>query len=137
MSYNLDRFIEAQERDFNTALSEIKSGRKETHWMWYIFPQIKGLGHSSTSEFYGIKSLDEAKTYWENDYLRNNLLTITGELLKINKSAIEIFGYTDAIKLKSCMTLFALATNEKLFLKIIEKFFSGNRDAATLKIVNS
>ena len=135
MDKTLKRFIDAQERDYDTAYSEIENGKKVGHWMWYIFPQIKGLGSSFMSIHYAIESLDEAKAYWNNDYLRNNLLTITEALLKNDDSAIEIFGYTDSMKLKSCMTLFEVATKEAIFSKVLDKFFDGKEDESTTKIV--
>ena len=110
MSYNLDRFITAQKRDYADALSEIKSGRKRSHWMWYIFPQIHGLGMSGTAQYYAIQSLDEAKAYLKDSYLRGNLIGICEVLLQLDTSnAVAVFGGIDAIKLRSSMTLFMCA----------------------------
>ena len=137
MNYNLERFINAQKEDYDIALSEIKRGYKQSHWMWYIFPQLKGLGMSATAEYYGLDGLEEAKAYYDNDYLKNNLLEITNALVQLDSSDIEsILGYPDNLKLKSCMTLFELvAPNDKVFSDVLDKFYSGNRDQKTIDLV--
>jgi uncharacterized protein (DUF1810 family) len=100
-TYNLERFIKAQEQDYPIALSEIKNGRKESHWMWYIFPQALGLGYTSTSIQYGIKDLDEAKAYLDNNILGKRLIEISNALLALpTNNAKEIFGGTDSMKLR-------------------------------------
>ena len=134
----LEKFITAQKEDFNTALSEIKNGHKDSHWIWYIFPQIAGLGRSAMSEYYAIQNLSEAKMYLENAFLHNNLLTICQELLNLQTSdAEEVFGWIDSIKLKSSMTLFALADSEEpVFKQVLDKFFNGEFDERTIGIVN-
>ncbi|MCQ2211551.1 MAG: DUF1810 domain-containing protein [Paludibacteraceae bacterium] len=125
MTYNLDRFITAQLRDYKQAYKEIKNGKKITHWMWYIFPQLKGLGSSEYAEYYGLESIEEAKAYWDNDYLRNNLTKICECLLTLEgKTAEDIFGYVDSLKLKSCMTLFLEATKEKIFYDVLDKYYN-------------
>jgi uncharacterized protein (DUF1810 family) len=107
---NLDRFLKAQEEDYETALSEIRSGYKRSHWIWYIFPQLKGLGFSSTSEYYGINGLSEAKSYMENEILRARMIEISEALLTLETSdAEDVMGYPDNLKLMSSMTLFAEA----------------------------
>src|SRR5438270_10060514 len=104
----LKRFIDAQERDYEIALAEIKNGRKRSHWMWYIFPQVKGLGFSSTSQHYGIANLKEAEAYLRHPVLGPRLIAISNELLNLeNKNATDIFGNPDDMKLRSAMTLFA------------------------------
>ena len=135
--FNLDRFKKAQSRDYATALSEIKNGRKESHWMWYIFPQLKGLGISSMAEFYGIDGLAEAKAYIADDLLRGRLVEISEALLSLPSSdAREVMGYPDDLKLKSCMTLFMEAAPEiDVFGKVLEKFFGGEKDSKTVEMV--
>ncbi len=133
--YGLDRFIEAHKEDYENALSEIKKGRKLTHWMWYIFPQIVGLGMSETTKYYEIKSLEEAKLYLNNKLLGIHLIEISKVLLELNTSnPVEIFGEVDALKLKSSMTLFSLVSENEIFDKVIDKYFDGNKDSDTIKI---
>ena len=133
---NLDRFIEAQESDYNIALSEIKDGRKRSHWIWYIFPQLSSLGHSMTAKYYGIKDEKEAKDYINNQYLKNHLVEISNELLKLSNNDIsDIMGYPDDLKLRSCMTLFDYVSNEEVFQKVLDKYYDGKKDELTLKIL--
>lgn len=135
MKYDLTRFIEAQERDYATALAEIKSGQKKTHWMWYIFPQIVGLGGlSEMSRLYEIKDIGEAKAYMANEYLRNNLIEISGALLECESdNSVEILGFPDNLKLLSSMTLFDLVAPEvREFGKVLDKYFDGYRDDRTI-----
>ena len=135
MAYETDlkRFVHAQRDDYETALSEIKSGRKRSHWMWYIFPQILGLGFSSTSKFYAIKDRDEAVAYLCHPILGERLISISKELLKApTDNANAIFGSPDDLKLKSCMTLFAALPNtDSVFAAVLEKFFGGIGDEKT------
>lgn len=135
--YDLSRFLKAQEWDYDTALSEIRSGRKRSHWIWYILPQVKGLGFSSTSEFYGIDGLAEAKAYMENETLRRRLIEIGEALLSLESSdARDVMGYPDDLKLRSSMTLFGeAAPEEKVFLEVLDKFFGGKKDERTLEIL--
>ena len=137
MKYDLNRFITAQKESYAVALKEIKAGFKRSHWMWYIFPQIAGLGHSWMAKQYEIVNLDEAKAYMENDYLRNNLIEISQALLDCGNDDIgDIMGFPDNLKLCSCMTLFELAApEEKVFGEVIDKFFDGQRDKRTLELV--
>lgn len=136
--YNLDKFIDAQQEDYNQALKEIRNGRKLTHWVWYIFPQIKGLGTSDTAIYYSIESLEEAKAYLKNKYLKHNLLEISQALLKLNSNnPTEILGYPDDLKVKSCMTLFHYADPSiTIFKEIIDKFYNGKFDANTIDLIN-
>ncbi|KQS32259.1 DUF1810 domain-containing protein [Pedobacter sp. Leaf194] len=133
----LSRFIDAQQSAYDVALSEIKSGRKTSHWMWYIFPQVKGLGFSETSKFYGIESLDEASAYLEHPVLGKRLIEICEALLKLKSvQADEVFGRPDDMKLKSSMTLFAAVPNSNVvFSAVLEKFFKGEQDKNTLRIL--
>ncbi|MEG1987157.1 MAG: DUF1810 domain-containing protein [Bacilli bacterium] len=135
MNINLERFLDAQEETYYEALNEIKRGKKETHWMWFIFPQIKGLGMSETAIYYEINSLEEAKAYFEHEILGKRLLEITNELLKLNISDPEyIFGDIDSLKLKSSMTLFSYISNNEIFDKVLEKYYDGKKDMSTIMI---
>lgn len=137
--YDLSRFTDAQKRDYETALAEIRSGRKRSHWMWYIFPQIQGLGRSQTAQFYAIQDLGEAAAYLNDPYLGKNLKEISKALLEIEgSSASQIFGSPDDMKLRSSMTLFALATQDnQVFRDVLTKYYHGKMDERTVKIVNS
>lgn len=136
-NYNLDRFIKAQRESYKTALEEIKAGEKQSHWMWFIFPQLKGLGMSYMANYYGIKNLEEAKEYLKKDYLRGNLIEISEVLLDLESdNATEIFGTPDDMKLHSSMTLFAIASGrDSVFHKVLNKFFHGSYDAKTLSLI--
>ena len=133
MDYNLNRFVEAQETMYEIALSEIKNGYKQSHWMWFIFPQHKDLGRSSTAKFYGISDLEEAKQYLMHPILGKRLKEISNELLKHKgKSAIDILGEVDALKLKSSMTLFEIIEPNSVFNDVLNAFYKGKRDKATI-----
>lgn len=134
--YNeLSRFVLAQKKSFNKALREVMNGYKKSHWMWFIFPQLRGIGYSKESKFYGIKDLKEARSYYKNEYLRKNLLTITRVFWCLDLKPIYVFD-DDVNKFHSSMTLFYLATKRKLFKKIIDKYFDGNLCSITLKILS-
>jgi len=135
---SLKRFVDAQQSDYQTALTEIKNGRKRSHWMWYIFPQIQGLGFSETSRFYAIKDLTEAEEYLDHPVLGPRLIEICDELLKLKtNSASQVFGDPDDMKLKSSMTLFAAANHTNtVFQQVLDKFFKGQQDNKTLQIIN-
>ena len=120
MNNKLERFIEAQEKSYEEALKEIKNGRKETHWMWYIFPQITGLGMTYISNYYSIKSIEDAEEYLKNIKLRTNLEEITKELLK----------------LKSSMTLFDYIEPNTIYNLVLQKYYSGEKDNKTLEILS-
>lgn len=136
---DLSRFLDAQNKLYLTALSEISKGKKETHWMWFIFPQIKGLGKSDTANLYAITDLQEATDYLEHPILGKHLVEISELLLSFKmKSADGIFGDLDARKLRSSMTLFSMVENTNpIFQEILEAFFSGESDPLTLSIINS
>ena len=125
--YNLERFVNAQEKSYKVALKEIQNGKKNSHWMWFIFPQVNGLGMSLISREYSIKNKQEAKDYLDHNILGNRLIEITSTLMKIEqKSARSIFGYPDDLKLKSSMTLFKIISPEnKLFSDVLVKYFNG------------
>ena len=138
----LERFIEKQEEEYNLALNEIKNGEKKSCWMWYIFPQIRGLGKSSLSTFYGIKDIKEAIEYLKNEKLKNNLIEISQALLDLGNVDIKkVMGFIDDIKLKSSMTLFnevELISNidcGKIFQKVLIQFFNNEKDKNTLIIL--
>ena len=136
--YNPERFLEAQQNDYAVALSEIKNGRKESHWMWYIFPQVLGLGYTSTSIHYSIKDLDEAKVYLNHPILGKRLVEISNALLSLETNdARQVFGSPDNVKLKSSMTLFSLVPDaDKVFQQVLDKFFKGKKDERTLQLLN-
>ena len=133
----LDKFVSAQARDYETALAEIRAGRKHRHWMWYIFPQLQGLGFSPTAQYYGIRDLEQAKDYMAHPVLGPRLVEISGALLTLpgsNPSAV--MGYPDDLKLCSCMTLFELAAPEEpVFARVLEKYYGGRRDQMTLNLL--
>jgi len=136
--YNLERFIDAQEASYEIALSEITSGRKKSHWMWYIFPQVQGLGFSETSKFYAIKDIGEAKAFLEHPILGERLVRICNALLHLESdNAHNIFGSPDDLKLRSSMTLFSSLNINPVFQKLLEKFFNGIKDDKTLQIIGS
>ena len=137
-TYNLQRFLDAQQSDYSVALEEIRRGRKQSHWMWYIFPQLLGLGYTSTSTFYGIKDLDEAAAYMEHPVLSGRLIEICNALLTLESNdARKVFGSPDDVKLRSSMTLFSLVPNaDKIFKSVLEKFFNGRQDEKTLQLLN-
>ena len=135
-NYNLTRFIQAQKRDYDIALAEIRAGKKASHWMWYIFPQLKGLGRSSTSEYYGLSGIKEAQAYLSDPILKARLIEITDAVIAHkDKSTEEIFGGIDAKKLRSCMTLFSIAAPDiPVFEAVLEQFFHGVPDRNTLRL---
>ena len=133
VNYDLERFLEAQEMDYGRALSEIHDGQKRGHWIWYIFPQIKGLGHSYNSEFYGISGTEEAKAYLIHPLLGQRLREITSALLNCeNPSASDILGYPDDLKVRSCMTLFDLVSPNDIFNDVLDKYYEGKRCEKTI-----
>ena len=137
--YNLERFIIKQERDYPRAYEELSQGRKRSHWSWWIIPQIVGLGMTSTSQEYAIKSLDEAIAFLEHPYLGKNIREIADVLLGLESdNATAVMGYPDDLKLRSCMTLFAEADpSEEVFQKVLDKFYGGEKDERTLEILKS
>lgn len=136
--FDLERFVKAQDTydSYNIALKEIKDGWKQSHWMWYIFPQIQGLGHSSTSQKYSIKSLLEANAYLQHDVLGPRLYEVMNAL-PVYGDAVEIFGQLDAMKLRSCLTLFDLVSPDDIFADFLGNYFNNDRCKKTLKIVSS
>ncbi len=135
--YDLRRFVRAQVNDYARALSEIRSGQKRTHWMWYIFPQIDGLAVSSTSKHYSIKSLEEAKAYLDHAILGPRLLECAEAVVRLEgRSVTEIFGSPDDLKLRSCATLFAYVLPPgSVFDRLLRKYYRGGRDGKTLQLL--
>ena len=133
--YDLKRFLEAQKNDYQRALSEIRNGHKRSHWMWYIFPQYDGLGFSSTSKRYAIKSVAEAEAYLHHPVLGPRLVQCAEAAVGVEgRSASEVFGSPDDMKLRSCATLFAAVSPAgSVFERLLEKFFQGVRDKKTLR----
>lgn len=135
--HNLDRFIKAQEYSYQVALQEVKSGYKRSHWMWYIFPQIAGLGRSAMAQMYAIASVEEAREYLEHPVLGERLREISRALLEHgDKSAQSIFGGIDTLKLRSSMTLFDAVAPGDVFDDVLRMFFSSCRDEKTLSIIS-
>lgn len=134
-TFNLQRFLNAQDCDYTQALHEIKNGFKQSHWIWYIFPQPKGFGHSYNSEFYGLDGIEEARAYYEHPVLRDRLIEITTALLEHkDKSAVSILSPIDARKVKSCMTLFWLVSENPLFKSVLDAFYDGQMDKKVVKM---
>jgi uncharacterized protein (DUF1810 family) len=137
--YDLNRFVRAQELSYNQAFSELERGRKQSHWMWYVFPQFDGLGSSPTSKLYSIKSEAEARAYLEHPVLGPRLVECAEAMLAVDgKSAGAILGSPDDMKLKSCATLFAHVSRPgSVFERLLDKFYEGERDAATLHLLSA
>jgi uncharacterized protein (DUF1810 family) len=135
--YDLNRFISAQEGVYDHALAELRGGLKRSHWMWFIFPQIDGLGHSPTTRLYSIKSLDEARSYLGHPVLGARLKESAEAVLGVSgRTASDIFGHPDDMKLQSSMTLFALVAGpDSVFERVLDKYYQGKRDARTLQIL--
>jgi uncharacterized protein (DUF1810 family) len=136
---DLRRFLQAQQNIYPQVLKELQSGKKTSHWMWFIFPQIERLGHSSTGKYYSIKTIDEAKEYLIHPVLGKRLLECSNIIAGIeNKTADEIFGYPDTMKLRSCMTFFNfIAPEQKVFADVLKKYFNGEEDEQTLSILKN
>jgi uncharacterized protein (DUF1810 family) len=135
--YDLNRFISAQEGVYDRALAELRDGQKRSHWMWYLFPQIEGLGHSPTTRHYSIKSLEEARQYLVHPVLGPRLKECVEAVLAVQgQTAADIFGHPDVWKLQSSMTLFALVSDPgSIFDQVLDKYYEGKRDSKTLQIV--
>lgn len=136
--YDLSRFLEAQKNSYDTALREIRAGRKRSHWMWYIFPQIRGLGYSAMAQHYAIRDLGEAREYLQHPLLGPRLIEISEALLALDQSdPRRVMGSPDDLKLCSCMTLFQCAApDQPVFGKVLDKFYGGRPDERTLEILN-
>jgi uncharacterized protein (DUF1810 family) len=134
--FGLRRFVQAQQPVYAQVCAELATGRKTSHWMWFVFPQLRGLGRSSMAQHYGIASADEARAYWAHLLLGPRLAQCTDLVLAVHgRTAHEIFGSPDDLKFRSCMTLFARATGEPLFSRALEKYFAGQADPATVGLI--
>lgn len=134
---DLDRFVQAQESAYAMALAEIQSGRKQSHWMWYIFPQLRGLGRSDMAHTYGLRDATEARAYLRHPILGPRLIEVTEAVLAIqHRSAYDIFGTPDDLKLRSCCTLFAhLSPPGSVFEQVLTQYFQGKPDPKTLELL--
>ena len=137
--FNLQRFLDAQKNDYADALHEIKQGYKQSHWIWFIFPQMRGLGMSYMAEYYGISSIEEARAYLDHPTLRARLLEISTALLKHKgkSTAYEILGTIDAIKVRSSVTLFDHIMPHAIFAKVLDAFYNSQRDEKTTQMIQS
>lgn len=137
-NYNIERFYKEHKEYYDDALREIKRGKKRSHWMWYIFPQLKFLGRSQTAVYYGIENIEEARAYYNDAYLGEKLREISVALLECESDdAFEVMGYPDNLKLFSSMTLFYLATNDEIFKYVLDKFYGGKQDDATASFLSA
>lgn len=135
--YNLQRFLDAQQGDYEHALTEVRNGRKYSHWIWYIFPQLKGLGMSYNSQYYGISGKEEAEAYLAHPVLGERLREITSAFLQLkSKTAEEVFGSLDAMKVLSCMTLFNEVAAGDLLRQVIDRYYQGETDEMTKRMLD-
>lgn len=136
MEFDLERFVTAQSGVYDQALAELQAGCKRSHWMWFIFPQLRGLGFTETAEFYGISGLEEAAAYLAHPLLGPRLRACTEALLALpDADPVQVLGHTDALKLRSSMTLFAVASADPLFDDVLTRFYAGERDQRTLDLL--
>jgi uncharacterized protein (DUF1810 family) len=135
--YGLERFVEAQAETYASALAEVRAGSKRTHWMWFVFPQIEGLGHSMMARHFAIKSLEEARAYLEHPVLGPRIVECAEAVLSIRgRTMSDVFGYPDDLKLRSSMTLFAEAAgSESVFARVVERCFACKADERTLELL--
>ncbi len=136
--YNLLRFLNAQEGSYQETLKELQEGRKRSHWMWYIFPQLKHLGHSYNAKFYGISGIEEAAAYLQHPVLGQRLREVSETIINLpDNDAEAIFGGIDAIKLRSSMTLFDVVSPDDVFSRVLDKYFDGQRDNKTISLLSN
>lgn len=139
--FDLNRFTDAQEPVYDSILGELQNGQKRTHWMWFVFPQIDGLGHSPTAQFYAIKSIEEARAYLKHPVLGPRLKECAEAILLVEgRSASAVFGYPDDLKLRSSMTLFAFIAEDpanSVFTRVLNRYYGGEQDHATLQIIET
>jgi uncharacterized protein (DUF1810 family) len=137
--FDLRRFVDAQDRVYETVLAELRNGAKRSHWIWFVFPQLRGLGHSATAVRFGISSLDEARAYVAHPVLGPRLRECARLVARIDgRSADEIFGWPDTLKVRSSMTLFAQATDDDTeFRAVLDEFYNGEEDPATVELLST
>lgn len=134
----MGRFVEAQEGSYRSALQELQEGRKRSHWMWFVFPQLRHLGHSYNAKFYGISGTEEASEYLKDPILGQRLREVCAAILDLpTDDAVEVFGGIDSLKLKSSMTLFDLVSPDDVFVRVLDKYYLGRRDSRTIWILKS
>lgn len=137
-NYDLNRFVEAQNGVYPIALKELQEGRKRSHWMWYVFPQLKHLGHSYNAKYYGISGTTEASAYLQHPILEQRLREVTSTILHLSGNDAEaIFGCIDAMKLRSSMTLFDFISSNDIYASVLDKYFQGVKDHRTVSILNT
>ena len=137
-NYDLNRFVEAQHGVYPIALKELHEGRKRSHWMWYVFPQFKHLGHSYNAKYYGISGIEEAAAFLKHPILGQRLREVTSTILNLQENDAEaIFGGIDAIKLRSSMTLFHFISSNDIYTSVLDKYFQGDKDNRTVSILST
>lgn len=137
-NFNLVRFVEAQNGVYPIALKELQEGRKRSHWMWYVFPQFKHLGHSYNAKYYGISGIEEAAAFLKHPILGQRLREVTSTILNLQENDAEaIFGGIDAIKLRSSMTLFHFISSNDIYTSVLDKYFQGDKDNRTVSILST
>lgn len=135
-NYDLNRFLEAQNGVYSIALKELQEGCKRSHWMWFIFPQLKHLGHSYNAKYYGISGIAEATAYLQHPILGQHLRAVTSTILHLfGNDAEAIFGGVDAMKLRSSMTLFDVVSPQDVFARVLDKYFGGQRDSKSIQLI--
>ena len=135
-TFNINRFVEVQEDVYPIALKELQKGRKRSHWMWYVFPQLKGLGHSYHAKYYGISGIEETMAYLEHSLLGQRIREISATILNLpGIDAEAIFGCIDAMKLRSSMTLFDVVSPQDVFARVLDKYFGGQRDSKSIQLI--
>lgn len=135
-NFNLVRFVEAQNGVYPIALKELQEGRKRSHWMWYVFPQFKHLGHSYNAKYYGISGIEEAAAFLKHPILGQRLREVTSTILHLfGNDAEAIFGGVDAMKLRSSMTLFDVVSPQDVFARVLDKYFGGQRDSKSIQLI--
>lgn len=136
-NFDAERFLRYHKTDYSTALKEVRNGHKTSHWIWFIFPQLKGLGHSAFSDYFGLDGLQDAVSFYDNGVLRNHLRTITKSLLDLNEVDINnVMPGIDSVKLKSSMTLFDIVSPGDIFGEVLAKYYNDERDNITLSMIH-